>query len=121
MKYYMNEWMNEIFFKQLNIVNEKLWENEFDLVFSIHVLEQLPYEAKDAILNMIYCSSNIVILIEPDWNLSNALERLYIIENDHVRCIFDSIKKLWYEPVEYYKSHIQSCIYNPSIVTVIKK
>ncbi len=121
-KYYWNK-MENIDFKQINIVTDDIeWnENLYDLVFSIHVLEQIPYEWKDAIVNMVKSSNDLVVLIEPDWYLANPLQRLYLIENDHIRCIKDIINLLWYNLSEYYKSSVQSCIYNPSIVFKIKK
>ena len=100
-KYYWNK-MENIDFKQINIVTDDIeWnENLYDLVFSIHVLEQIPYEWKDAIVNMVKSSNDLVVLIEPDWYYFSKLLKSLANQLTHHR-LLDQLLDLTNQPDDW--------------------
>lgn len=62
----------------------KYGENEFDIVFSSHCLEQIPHYLPCAIREMARITKKDIMLMEPAFSLANPAQKLYLIVSDFV-------------------------------------
>lgn len=69
-------------------------DNQFDLVFSIHCIEQISYETKPAICEMFRVTSKKIIMIEPVFENGTFLQKTCLMVSDHTRILLKSIHEL---------------------------
>lgn len=100
---------------------EALSEGEFDIVFSMHCLEQITYQSTLAIKEMHRLAKSLVIMIEPVYELGNPTQRLYLINQDHNRTLLSAINELGLAPTRIEPLDIQSNPLNQSSIIVIEK
>ncbi len=80
--------------KKANATAIPFEDNYFDLVYTSHCLEQMPYDYKEAINEMIRVSKETIILFEPSYKLGALSQKAYIRNADYVRGISRYIKSL---------------------------
>ena len=98
------------------------WDDgEFDLVYSMHCLEQIAYRCEDAVQQMSRLANHMIVMIEPVFELGNPAQRLYLINSDHNRVLLSSIKELGLKVSRMEPLDIQSNPLNQSSITVIQK
>lgn len=96
-------------------------DGQFDIVFSMHCLEQISYEVKSAIKEMYRLTGIYTVLIEPVFENGNFLQKLYLINSDHCRIILKTITELEYPVIENRVLDIQSNPRNQSSLIALKK
>lgn len=96
-------------------------ENHFDVVFSMHCLEQIAYDSRAAIAEMYRIAKKKVVLIEPVYEHGNAAQRLYLTAQDHNRVLLRSIQELGLEVDRCEPLNIQSNPLNQSSIITIAK
>lgn len=69
-------------------------DNCFDIVFTSHCLEQIPYNYKKVIDEMVRVSKRTVVLFEPTYELDNFAQKVYMRATDYVRGIPHYVKSL---------------------------
>ena len=103
----------------ISITERTLFEdNQFDLVFSMHCLEQIAYDCRAAVAEMCRIGKKVV-MIEPVYENGNAAQRLYLTAQDHNRVLFRSIKELGLKPKRCESLSIQSNPLNQSSIIVL--
>ena len=98
-------------------------DDEFDLVFSMHVLEQISYDCLFALKEIKRVAKHNICLIEPILENGNYTQRLYLFYNDHVKILKKCIQHLWqqHEILCCETLHIQGTPMNQSSIVVIKQ
>ncbi|MGB3406274.1 MAG: class I SAM-dependent methyltransferase [Jannaschia sp.] len=66
---------------------------EFDLVYSMHCLEQLPYHADQAVSSMSRASRDTVVFVEPVIEFANTAQKLYTLFGDQLRTLLPILGK----------------------------
>jgi len=93
----------------------------FDVVFSMHCLEQIPYKSEIALKEMYRLTKKFLIIIEPIFELGNLVQRLYLLNSDHNRILLRNIRHLGYKITRLEALNIQSNPVNQSSIIVIEK
>ena len=96
-------------------------DNVFDVVFSMHCLEQIAYETRDAVREMYRLASKFVVMIEPVFENGNAVQRLYLISVDYCRILLKCVEQLGYKTVENRSLEVQVSPSNQSTLLVLEK
>jgi len=68
-------------------------DKSFDLVFSMHVLEQIPYLAGNAVDEMLRVSRRCVVFVEPTYEFGNPAQRLKLVLNDQLRTLLPELER----------------------------
>ena len=98
------------------------WKNGgFDLVYSMHCLEQIAYRCEDAVHQMNRLTNQMIVMIEPVFELGNPAQRLNLINSDHNRILLSSIRELGLKVSRLEPLDIQSNPLNQSSIIVIQK
>ncbi len=84
----------EIEICKANAVSLPYPDNTFDLVYSSHCLEQIPYHYREVINEMLRVSRKAVVLFEPIYEMVNFPQKIYMRAADQVRGIPRYIKSL---------------------------
>jgi len=101
---------------------EKWEDNYFDVVFSMHCLEQISYNCSLALQEMYRLTKKKLIMIEPVFENGNQVQKLYLICVDHNRILIKTIRDLGYKITRNEALDIQSGGgLNQSSIVVIEK
>ncbi|OIQ04890.1 MAG: hypothetical protein COZ53_02310 [Candidatus Altarchaeum sp. CG_4_8_14_3_um_filter_33_2054] len=123
-KRYFSGKLDRIIFYQKSITERCNEQNDdyFDIVFSMHCLEQIPYSCSIALKEMYRIAKKKIILIEPIFENGNPVQKLYLINSDHNRILIKSIRDLGYKIQRNESLDIQSGggINQSSIITIKK-
>ena len=65
--------------------NIPISDNSFDLIYTCHCLEQVPYLFQKSVQEMVRVSSKYVVLIEPSYELSSKTTRKRIYSKNYVK------------------------------------
>ena len=76
-----------IYIVQANASKLPFKDDEFDVVFSNHCLEQMPYEYKDAIKEMLRVAKKAVFLFEPSYEKGSLTQKMNMYAKDYVKGI----------------------------------
>lgn len=98
----------------------KLKNDSFEIVFSMHCLEQIAYESKPALQEMFRLSNRTIVMIEPIFENGNPVQRLYLILSDHNRILKRTIEDLGYK-ASFSTIDTQSNPLNQSSIIIINK
>ena len=96
-------------------------DGEFDIVFSMHCLEQISYETKAALKEMYRICKKRIVMVEPVYENGSFLQRTYLLALDITRILMKSIKELGYEVIDNRVCDVQSNLYNQSSIVVVRK
>lgn len=105
--------------EEMSVFDIKHSDNSFDIVFSMHVLEQLPYKVGDALDEMLRVAKKRLILIEPTYEFGNATQRLRVTLNDHLRTLLPELNERKVDFLKSYPLETLANSRNPSGVHVI--
>ena len=108
-------------FQQSIVENTGIASSYYDLVFTMHCLEQIPYKIERALSEIYRITNNNLVLIEPVFEFCNPAQKMYLYYSDHNRILLKTIEKLDL-PVIYKRSlEIQSNPLNQSSIIVIER
>jgi SAM-dependent methyltransferase len=93
----------------------------YDLVFSMHCLEQIPFAALQAVEGLWKRARTKVVFIEPVWEFARPVQRLKLVRSDYIRTLLPTIKYLGYDIVRAESLGFESSQKNQSSVIVIDK
>ncbi len=96
-------------------------DNQFDIVFSMHCLEQISYETSNAIREMYRICRHRICMIEPVYENGNFVQRLYLITADHTKILLRTIRNLGLKIVRNEVCDLQTNLYNQSSIIIIEK
>ena len=60
-------------------------DNEFDILYTCHCLEQVPHLLESCLKEMLRVSKKYVVLIEPSYELTNKVTRNHIYKKNYVK------------------------------------
>jgi len=121
-KKYFNPALDDINFTIQSITSKTDFsDNEFDIVFSMHCLEQIAYDSKSALIEMYRITKDKLLMIEPVFENGNFLQKLYLIDSDHNRILLKNILELNFPLIENKELIIQSNPWNQSTFLKIEK
>lgn len=122
-KKYFGDKLKGVKLFQKSITEDTNWkDNNFDLVFSMHTLEQIPHNCSVALKEIYRLAKKKIILIEPVFENGNPAQKLYLINSDINRILLKSIRDLHYKIQKKFSLDIQSSGgFNQSSLIVIKK
>lgn len=123
-KKYFGERLGDVTLIAEDMTKNVLFDDKsFDLVFSVHCLEQLTYNGLRLIDEMLRLSKNKTTMIEPIYELANPAQKLYMINNDYNRVILKDLQFLLKKSNYLDKSislintlNINSNLSNPSVI-----
>lgn len=96
-------------------------DNNFDLVFSMHCLEQITYNCSLAIEQMYRIAKTKLVLVEPVFENANPSQKIYLFLSDHNKTLLKVIKSLGYNIKNIEKLIVQENPLNQSTKIVIEK
>ncbi len=121
-KEYFGSKLDNIEFTITSITSQtKFDNNEFDIVFSMHCLEQISYNSHEAVAEMYRITKYKLLMVEPVFENGNFLQKLYLIDSDHNRTLLKNILELQLPIVENKALSIQSNPSNQSSFLKIEK
>lgn len=95
--------------------------DQFDLVFSMHCLEQIPFAISEAVRGMYQRALSKVIMVEPVFEFARPSQKLFLIYSDFVRTLLPTIRYLGYTVERSEPLRIESSLKNQSSIIVISK
>jgi len=113
-KKHWGEKLEDIKLYEMSATDINYETNTFDLVYSIHVIEQISYLVGEALDEMIRVSRNQVILVEPTYEFGNPAQRLKLILNDQLRTLLPEIRS---RSLKLKKSYALHTLANPTSPT----
>jgi SAM-dependent methyltransferase len=66
-------------------------DDSFDLVFTVHCIEQIPYEVPAVLREITRVTADRAVFVEPVFELGNATQRLYAITGDQLRTLLPEL------------------------------
>ena len=96
-------------------------DNQFDIVFSMHCLEQIAYETKYALREMYRICKHMMVMVEPVYENGNFVQRAYLVSSDHTKILLRSAKELHLPIVHNESCDLQTSLSNQSSLIVIEK
>ncbi len=66
-------------------------DDSFDLVYTVHCLEQIPYDVPAALRAITRVTAERAVFVEPVFELGNATQRLYAITGDQLRTLLPEL------------------------------
>jgi ubiquinone/menaquinone biosynthesis C-methylase UbiE len=95
-------------------------DNSFDMVYTVHVIEQVPQLFMKILKELVRVSSNIVILIEPSYEFGSNSSKKNILKKGYTRIKDSHFKRLNYKLI--YRDILEFRYYiNGSEIVVLKK
>ena len=99
---------------------DTLPDDAFDVVFSIHCLEQLPYDTLACVRSMDRVSRNLVICVEPVWEYANRAQKLYALFGDQQRTLLPVMRTAGLDILRAYPLEVLANPLNKSGVIIAK-
>lgn len=100
---FMKRYNRKIHVCKANAISLPYPDNYFDLVFTSHCLEHMPYDYQKAIDEMCRVTRKLVVLFEPSYELGDFSQKLRMIAKDYAKKIPDYIVSLKnVDMVQYY-------------------
>lgn len=93
----------------------------YDLVFSMHCLEQIPFAIEQAVRGVCERAGSLAIMIEPVFEFARPEQKLFLIYSDFVRTLLPTIRYLGYKIVRAEPLAVESSTKNQSSIIVVDK
>ena len=85
---------------QLNSFNE----DEVDIIYTVHCLEQLPYNLDTAIEAIHRVTAHTAVFVEPVWEFANTAQRMYTLFADQLRTLLPALENSNFQIVKTEKA-----------------
>ncbi len=95
-------------------------DRSFDLVFSMHCLEQIPYEVAASVRAMARVSRGRIVFVEPVFEFGNPAQKIYAIVGDQLRTLLPEITRAGLKVAESYPLEVLANPLNKSGVVVVE-
>lgn len=96
-------------------------DNQFDIVFSMHCLEQIAYDCTAALREMYRICRYRLVMIEPVFENGDLLQKSYILLSDHTRVLLRSLHELGMKIKINKICEVQTNLVNQSSLLVVEK
>lgn len=96
-------------------------DNNFDLVYSIHCLEQIAYDLRPALTEMHRITADRLLMLEPVFENGSFVQKCYLLLSDHTRILLKTIHELKFNLVRNQILLTQSNLENQSSLLLILK
>ena len=107
--------------KQANAIKLPYKDNTFDMVITHHCLEQIPYDYKQVINEIIRVSKSTIILLEPTYELSTISQKLYMKAHDYVKGLYKYLNSRQNIVIINYYMSKNTDLFNRTGIYIIKK
>jgi SAM-dependent methyltransferase len=94
---------------------------KYDLVFSMHCLEQIPFAVSQAVEGLWKRARRRVVMVEPVWEFARPVQKLKLVRSDYVRTLLPTVKHLGYKIERSEPLGFESSQKNQSSVIVLSK
>ena len=95
--------------------------DQYDLVFSMHCLEQIPYAVVQAVQGIWERTRGTAIMVEHVWELGRPAQKLKLVRNDFVRTLLPAVRYLGYNIVKAEPLGFESSQKNQTPLIILKK
>ena len=95
--------------------------NRYDLVFSVHCLEQITYGLESAVRHMASLAVHRMVLVEPTWEFAIPAQRLYLLLADHAKTLLPTVLAAGLAVRTARAMPIQGSLKNQSSLIIIDK
>lgn len=95
--------------------------DQYDLVFSMHCLEQIPYAVVQAVQGIWERTRGAAIMVEPVWEFGRPAQKLKLVRNDFVRTLLPTVRYLGYNTVKAEPLGFESSQKNQTSLIILKK
>lgn len=116
---YWKESLQGVSLSEMSVLEIAHPDNAFDLVFSMHVLEQIPLRVGEAMDEMLRVASRRVVFVEPTYEFGNAAQRLKLILNDQLQYLLPEIERRQLDLIESWPLETLANPTSPSGVHVV--
>lgn len=96
-------------------------ENAFDLAFSMHCIEQIPFAVAAAVQGLHARARSRVVMIEPVFEFARPSQKLFLIHSDFTRTLLPTVRYLGYRILRAEPLTIESSLKNQSSIIVVEK
>jgi Methyltransferase domain len=96
-------------------------ENQYDLVYSMHCIEQIPFAVLPAVQGMYARARKRVVMIEPVFDFARPAQKLFLIYSDFTRTLLPTVRYLGYKILRAEPLTIESSLKNQSSIIVVEK
>jgi SAM-dependent methyltransferase len=96
-------------------------EGQYDLVFSMHCIEQIPFGVLPAVQAMYARARRRVVMIEPVFDFARPAQKVFMIYSDFTRTLLPTVKYLGYKILRAEPLTIESSLKNQSSIIVVEK
>lgn len=93
----------------------------YDLVFSMHCLEQIPFAVEQAVKGVCERAGSLAIMMEPVFEFARPEQKLFMIYSDFVRTLLPTIKYLGYNILRAEPLAAESSLKNQSSIIVVDR
>ena len=94
---------------------------KYDLVYSMHCLEQIPFAATQAVEGLWKRARFRVVMVEPVWEYARPVQKLKLVRSDYIRTLLPTVKYLGYNITRSEPLGFESSQKNQSSVIVLAK
>jgi SAM-dependent methyltransferase len=94
---------------------------KYDLVYSMHCLEQIPFAAAQAVEGLWKRARFRVVMVEPVWEYARPVQKLKLVRSDYIRTLLPTVKYLGYNILRSEPLGFESSRKNQSSVIVLGK
>jgi len=106
-KNYWGDRLADIAFRVDSAIDLKTFsENDVDIIYTVHCLEQLPYNVDTAIEAIHRVTAHTAVFIEPVWEFANTAQRMYTLFGDQLRTLLPALKNSNFQIVETEKAKL---------------
>ena len=106
-KNYWGDRLADITFRVDSAIDLKTFsENDVDIIYTVHCLEQLPYNVDTAIEAIHRVTAHTAVFIEPVWEFANTAQRMYTLFGDQLRTLLPALKNSNFQIVETEKAKL---------------
>ncbi len=119
-KQYWGDRLNGAEFSVMSATDIGFADNSFDLVFSMHVLEQISYLVGQALDEMLRVSANRIVFVEPTYEFGLPAQRLKLTLNDQLRTLLPELESRNVNILKSYPCKTLANPTNPTGIHVIK-
>ncbi len=94
---------------------------KYDLVYSMHCLEQIPYAVVQALEGLWKRARSRVVMVEPVWEFARPVQKLKLVRSDYIRTLLPTVRYMGYNVVRAEPLGFESSQKNQSSVIVLAK
>lgn len=123
---YAKKFLNKLGLNTSNLFMADLFciplkDNSIDIVYTSHSIEPNGGREEEALAELYRITNKYLILLEPAYELASHEARNRMIKHGYVTDLYNTVKKLGYNVIEYRLFELNSNSLNPTGIMIIEK